>query len=100
MGRSMTADGPGPFGALLQRMRQTAGLSQKELAERAGLSRRGISDLERGRRHTPYPTTARQLAEALGLEGSQRAALLAAAHQQAPAERVPESLGCSVDRSA
>jgi DNA-binding XRE family transcriptional regulator len=36
------------FGALLQQHRTVAGLSQEELAERAGLSRRGISDLERG----------------------------------------------------
>jgi hypothetical protein len=38
--------GPGPFGTLLQRYRAAAGLSQEELAEWAGLSRRGISDLE------------------------------------------------------
>lgn len=34
---------------LLQQYRQAAGLSQEELAERAGLSARGISDLERVR---------------------------------------------------
>ncbi len=41
------------FGALLKRYRQAAGLTQEELAERAGLSRRGIADLERGERQTP-----------------------------------------------
>jgi transcriptional regulator with XRE-family HTH domain len=41
-------DMPGPFGALLQRYRAVAGLSQEELAERASVSRRGISDLEFG----------------------------------------------------
>ena len=35
---------------LLLRYRMAAGLSQEDLAERAGLSRRGISDLERGAR--------------------------------------------------
>jgi transcriptional regulator with XRE-family HTH domain len=40
--------GPGPFAVLLRQYRAAAGLSQDELAERAGLSRRGISDLERG----------------------------------------------------
>jgi DNA-binding XRE family transcriptional regulator len=38
------------FATLLQRYRLAAGLSQDELAERAGLSARGISDLERGAR--------------------------------------------------
>jgi predicted ATPase/DNA-binding XRE family transcriptional regulator len=70
-------EGPPLFGALPQRYRLAAGLSQEELAERAGLSRRGISDLERGR-HAPYPTTARHLVEALGLREPGRSALLAA----------------------
>jgi transcriptional regulator with XRE-family HTH domain len=39
------------FGALLRRYREEAGLTQEALAERAGLSARGISDLERGIRH-------------------------------------------------
>jgi transcriptional regulator with XRE-family HTH domain len=38
-------NGPAQFSALLQRYRLAAGLSQEELAKRAGLSRRGISDL-------------------------------------------------------
>jgi Helix-turn-helix len=37
-------DGP-QFGNLLQRYRLSAGLSQEDLAERAWLSQRGISDL-------------------------------------------------------
>jgi non-specific serine/threonine protein kinase len=74
------ADGPSPFGALLQEYRATAGLSQEELAERAGLSRRGISDLERGERRTPHPTTVRRLAKALSLDHVRRAALVASAH--------------------
>lgn len=39
-------DGPGLFGVLLNRYRAAAGLSQEELAEAAGLSRRGISNPE------------------------------------------------------
>jgi hypothetical protein len=39
-------DGPGRFGPLLQRHRLAAGVSQQELAERTGLSRRRIADLE------------------------------------------------------
>ena len=43
----MAADAPG-FGALLQRYRRAAGLTQEALAERAGTSARGISDREGG----------------------------------------------------
>jgi predicted ATPase/DNA-binding CsgD family transcriptional regulator/DNA-binding XRE family transcriptional regulator len=64
------------FGALLQRFRLAAGLSQQELAERADLSERGISDLERGVRRHPHPATARRLAAALGLDEAERAQLL------------------------
>jgi transcriptional regulator with XRE-family HTH domain len=49
----MTAGEIATFGALLRRWRQAAGLTQEELAERAGLSRRGINDLERGARLIP-----------------------------------------------
>src|SRR5262245_56495591 len=72
-----TSGGPGQFAALLRRHRAAAGLSQEELAERAGLSRRGVSDLERGARRSPHPATARRLAEALDLGLAERAALLA-----------------------
>jgi non-specific serine/threonine protein kinase len=72
-----TTAGPEPFAVLLRRYRAAAGLSQEELAERAGLSRRGISDLERGARRTPYPATVRRLAKALVLEDAEREALLA-----------------------
>src|SRR5262249_20697149 len=68
-----------PFGAQLQRHRLLAGLSQEELAERSGLSRRGITDLERGARRMPHPATVRRLADALGLAEPERADLLVAA---------------------
>jgi transcriptional regulator with XRE-family HTH domain/predicted ATPase len=76
-------DGAGPFGMLLQRYRATAGLSQEELAERAGLSRRGISDLERGERRMPHPATVRRLADALALAGAERVKFLASARATA-----------------
>jgi predicted ATPase/DNA-binding XRE family transcriptional regulator len=75
----VTQDGPGQFGERLQRHRMAVGLSQEELAERAGLSQRGISDLERGKRRTPHPATVRRLAEALGLTEADRTGLLGAA---------------------
>jgi transcriptional regulator with XRE-family HTH domain len=72
-------DGPGSLGALLRQRRAAAGLSQQELGQRAGLSRRGISDLERGVRRSPFPATVRRLIEALQLDASEGSALRAAA---------------------
>jgi predicted ATPase/DNA-binding XRE family transcriptional regulator len=66
------------FGSQLRCYRVLAGLSQEALAERAGLSRRGIADLERGARRSPYPDTAARLANALELNGADREAFLAA----------------------
>jgi predicted ATPase/DNA-binding XRE family transcriptional regulator len=60
------------FGALLKKYRVAAGLTQEELAELAGLSTRGISDLERGIRRTPYKGTLELLAEALQLSAEER----------------------------
>jgi predicted ATPase/DNA-binding XRE family transcriptional regulator len=71
------------FGVLLRRFRSRAGLTQEELAERAGISARAVSDLERGLRSRPYPETVRLLAGALELAEHDRAALLAAARPEA-----------------
>jgi LuxR family maltose regulon positive regulatory protein len=65
------------FGALLRRHRVDSGHSQEALAERARLSARGISDLERGMRH-PQPGTVARLVEALALEPEERASFEAA----------------------
>ncbi len=70
------------FGALLRRCRRAANLTQESLAERAGISARSVSDLERGLSRAPHPDTIALLAEALALTGSERAAFLAAAHPQ------------------
>lgn len=91
-----TTHGPGPFGLLLRQYRAAAGMSQEELAERAHLSRRGISDLERGERRSPHPGTARRLAQALALDETQRASLLASIHPLARSDssagQVPDGL--------
>jgi predicted ATPase/DNA-binding XRE family transcriptional regulator len=68
-----------PFGDVLRRVRSAAALSQEDLAGRAGLSRKGISDLERGARRAPRLETVRLLADALALGEDDRSALLAAA---------------------
>src|SRR5579863_5258083 len=72
------------FGALLRRYRITAGLSQEVLAERAQMSARGISDLERGLRRFPQPATVTQLMDALQLAPADRAALEAASRPYRP----------------
>ena len=66
-----------PFGTRLRRLRESAGLTQEELAAEAGLTARGISDLERGVRKRPYPHTVRSIAGALNLSEDDRATLLA-----------------------
>ncbi len=65
------------FGDLLRHHREVAGLTQEELAERAELSVRGLSDLERGM-HRPYPSTLRRLADALDLAAPERATFMGA----------------------
>ncbi len=81
------------FGDVLRRFRTAAGLTQEDLAERAGLSARGISDLERGRRSRPYFETVRQLADALGLNDGDRSVMLSAARDavEQPSEETSDS---------
>ena len=74
---SEVSDQGAAFGALLRRLRKQAGLSQQELAHRAGLSLNAVSALERGARKRPYPHTVRSLADALGLSEEERTSLLA-----------------------
>jgi transcriptional regulator with XRE-family HTH domain len=63
------------FSERLRRLRETAGLTQEELASRAGLTAKAISALERGERRRPYPHTVRALADALELSEEERASL-------------------------
>src|SRR5262249_40100205 len=70
------------FGALLKRYRLAAGVTQEQLAVQAGLSPRGISDLERGARRAPRRETVRLLAEALRLAAAERNLLEATARPQ------------------
>jgi transcriptional regulator with XRE-family HTH domain/tetratricopeptide (TPR) repeat protein len=67
------------FGAWLRSCRQSAGLSQEVLAERAGLSVRALRNLERGRTGGPHAGSLHRLADALALDGQARADFIAAA---------------------
>ena len=70
------------FGTLLKRLRLVADLTQEELAERAAISARLISDLERGTVHRPRRDTVQLLADGLRLSGSDRDAFVALARGQ------------------
>jgi predicted ATPase/DNA-binding XRE family transcriptional regulator/Tfp pilus assembly protein PilF len=56
------------FGSLLRQHRAAAGVTQEDLAERAGLSARAISDLERGVKQHPHGYTVGRLIRALDLD--------------------------------
>ncbi|BCJ46050.1 hypothetical protein GCM10010168_49980 [Actinoplanes ianthinogenes] len=64
------------FGRLVVDHRRRLGLTQEELAARAGISVRTIRELEAGRVRMPRPASARLLADAFGLEGAQRDSFL------------------------
>jgi len=70
----MARDSGEELGDLLRRYRTESGLTQEELAERAAISARTVSDIERGLRIRVYRETARRLEDALGLEAPDRQA--------------------------
>src|SRR6185369_4354289 len=71
------------FADLLRRHRRRAGLTQEELAERAGVSTRAITALERGVNRAPHRTTLELLSEALNLTEDESASFSAAARRHA-----------------
>jgi predicted ATPase/DNA-binding XRE family transcriptional regulator len=75
------------LGSLLRRHREAAGLTQEELADRAGVSTRAISDIERGLRSRIYPDTARRIGAALGLTNDERDGFLDVARGRRGAPR-------------
>ena len=81
------ADGSGTtLAQLLRRLRLSAGLTQEELAEAAGISTRSVSDLERGVSRTTRKDTARLIADGLGLTGSARELFEATARGRVPGD--------------
>jgi len=75
------------FGDRVRVLRTATRLTQADLAERAGISERTVSDIERGLRQAVYSDTARRLADALGLQADERAAFeaMSRARDNAPA---------------
>src|SRR5437868_15151217 len=84
------------FGSSLRRQRLAAGLTQDELAERAGLSVRGIQDLERGARRSPRPETLRRLRAALSEQSDATATGASAVEQSSRSDQIrPHALATS-----
>ena len=79
------------FGLLLKEYRLAAALTQEALAERAKLSARAISDLERGINRTARYDTLNMLATAMNLSAEQRASLFAAARPSLTARSEEET---------
>ena len=86
----MDADTELSFGDLLRRYRDSAKLTQEDLAARTGLTPQAIGLLERGKRRRPHSYTVGKLAEGLELTGSERARFESAARSSS-ARRVTAS---------
>jgi len=93
-------EGSGDFGGQLRRHREAAGLSQEELAERAALTAKAISALERGERQHPYPQTVRALANALSLSDVDRSALIASVPNRVRLQRSDEAISGAPQQAA
>src|SRR5262245_15481231 len=87
----MSTGEPTAFGALLRRYRAAAHLTQKQLAERVGLSSTAIAALEHGARRSPPAAVVETLADALNLSPAERASFQSTAHKIRPTAdaRVP-----------
>lgn len=84
-------DAPPTCGQLLKRYRVLAGLTQEELAERAGYSANYIGKLEQDQRELPA-AAADRLAEVLGLADQERAALRVAQQRRQGGRELPARL--------
>jgi predicted ATPase/transcriptional regulator with XRE-family HTH domain len=78
------------FPRLLRRYRETAQFSQRDLARRALISARAISDLERGVNRVPRRQTVILLADALQLTGLDRRDFETAAQAATPTQELPD----------
>lgn len=88
----MTDAQPRPaWATLISRLREDAKLTQKVLAESAGISLGHMGMIETGSR-TPSPETLAQIADALGIKGKQRQDLLEAVPRPERPMSIPERL--------
>lgn len=78
-----------PFGSLVRGYRRALGLTQEELAERAGISARAVSDIEREVKHRPRAETVQLLLEALEVPDSEQETFRSAARRFGPPPGAP-----------
>src|ERR1700753_1544869 len=81
----MVAEVSAGFAGLLRQLRDSAGLTQEELAQGARIGVNTLSDLERGLHRRCQVQTARRLATALSLSGAPEQSFIAAARGMTPA---------------
>jgi predicted ATPase len=79
-----------PVGQLLRLYRARSGLTQRELAACAGMSARGVQDIERGI-SAPYRTTLKRLTAALGLRAEERRCFERAARRSGQTRSRPDT---------
>jgi transcriptional regulator with XRE-family HTH domain/tetratricopeptide (TPR) repeat protein len=88
------------FGDVVRRHRRRLGLTQEELAERAGVNVRTVGKIEANRIAVPRPATVRLLADAFGLQGQERewfcVAALSTMDNQVPDRTPPAQLPADV----
>ena len=77
------------FGKIVRAHRRRLGLTQEELAEKAGINARTIRNIEASRSVAPRPVTVRLLADAFDLRGADRDRFCAAAVPE-PADRAAQ----------
>ena len=92
------------FSELLREHRHTAGYSQEELADRAGISLGAIGSLEQGLRRAPHRDTVKALADALDMSAVARkefeeAAARARGRQRRDVSGIPLSLTSFIERN-
>jgi DNA-binding SARP family transcriptional activator/DNA-binding XRE family transcriptional regulator len=95
----MTHKGAEPgsrFGALVRAYRREAGLTQQELAVRAGLSVAALRDIEQSRRRRPRLSSVVALANALSLDSERAASMVNAGRDLRPAQ-LPRRTGLARD---
>ncbi|GAB1644002.1 BTAD domain-containing putative transcriptional regulator [Krasilnikovia sp. MM14-A1259] len=81
--------GTDSLGRSIRQWRQERGLSQRELADRAGVSLGAVRDLEQERSNHPRAQSAEALADALGLTGGDRKLLRRLAARPRPEPAAP-----------